>query len=67
MGSCPYILIHSEILKYILVLSSFISYMAKRPTGLKKRTKSRHSPKTKKRLAAKREMLAKKAARRKKR
>lgn len=41
--------------------------MAKRPTGLKKRTKSRHSPKTKKRLAAKRVMLEKKAARRKKR
>jgi hypothetical protein len=36
--------------------------MAKRPTGLKKMKKSRHSPKTKKRLAAKREMLAKKAA-----
>lgn len=39
--------------------------MAKRPTGLKKRTKSRHSPKTKKRLAAKRLMLEKKAAKKK--
>jgi hypothetical protein len=37
--------------------------MAKRPTGLKKMKKSRHSPKTKKRLAAKRVMLEKKAAR----
>jgi hypothetical protein len=40
--------------------------MAKRPTGLKKMKKSRHSPKTKKRLAAKREMLAKKAAKKRK-
>jgi hypothetical protein len=39
--------------------------MAKRPTGLKKMKKSRHSPKTKKRLAAKRDMLAKKAAKKK--
>jgi hypothetical protein len=40
--------------------------MAKRPTGLKKRTKSRHSPRTKKRLAAKRAMLEKRATKKRK-
>jgi len=39
--------------------------MAKRPTGLKKHRKSRRSPKTKKRLEIKRQMLAKKAAKKK--
>lgn len=36
--------------------------MAKRATGYIKKAKSRHSPKTKKRLEVKRQMLAKKAA-----
>lgn len=39
--------------------------MAKRATGLRKQVKSKHSPKTKKRLAAKRVMLEKKASRKK--
>lgn len=39
--------------------------MAKRSTGLKKGRKSKGSPKTKKRLAAKRVMLARKAAKKK--
>lgn len=39
--------------------------MAKRGTTLSPKTKSRRSPKTKKRLAIKKEMLAKKAAKRK--
>tara|TARA_Y100000310_G_C20689331_1_gene821176 strand:+ start:787 stop:906 length:120 start_codon:yes stop_codon:yes gene_type:complete len=39
--------------------------MAKRSTGIEKRKKS-HSKKTKKRLAIKREMLAKKAAKKRK-
>jgi len=39
--------------------------MAKRGTTLSPKKKSRRSPKTKKRLAIKREMLAKKALRRK--
>ncbi|MEK7572678.1 MAG: hypothetical protein AAB493_02395 [Patescibacteria group bacterium] len=40
--------------------------MAKRGTTLSVKKKSRHSHKTKKRLAVKRTMLAKKATRRKK-
>lgn len=36
--------------------------MAKRGTTLKKQVKSKHSPKTKKRLVVKQEMLAAKAA-----
>ncbi len=36
--------------------------MAKRSVGMGVHVKSKHSPKTKKRLAVKREMLAKKAA-----
>ncbi len=41
--------------------------MAKRGTTLSPKTKSRHSHKTKKRLAVKRLMLAKKAAQKKSR
>jgi len=41
--------------------------MAKRRTGLRKNLKSKHSPKTKKRLEIKRLMLAKKAAGKKRR
>lgn len=40
--------------------------MAKRPNGYYKKTKSKHSPKTKKRLAAKKVMLAKKATKKRK-
>lgn len=40
--------------------------MAKRPTGYIKRTKSKHSKKTKKRLEVKRQMLAKKASKKRK-
>lgn len=40
--------------------------MAKRPTGLKSKRKSKGSPKTAKRLAIKRAMLAKKAAKKSK-
>ncbi|HSR88784.1 MAG TPA: hypothetical protein VLK22_00080 [Candidatus Udaeobacter sp.] len=36
--------------------------MAKRPNSLRKKTKSKHSPKTKKRLEIKKQMLAKKAS-----
>jgi hypothetical protein len=39
--------------------------MAKRATALRMKVKSKHSPKTKKRLAAKKVMLAKKAAKKK--
>jgi hypothetical protein len=42
-----------------------IVYMAKRDTGVGKKKRS-HSKKTKKRLAIKREMLAKKASKRRK-
>ncbi len=39
--------------------------MGKRPTGVKRHKKSKHSPKTKKRLAVKHSMLAAKAAKNK--
>ncbi|MEK7630808.1 MAG: hypothetical protein AAB417_02175 [Patescibacteria group bacterium] len=41
--------------------------MAKRAAGLKAHKKSNHSPKTKKRLEIKRQMLAKLAAKRRRR
>lgn len=40
--------------------------MAKRSTSLGPKVKSKHSPKTKKRLAVKKVMLAKKASKKKK-
>ncbi len=40
--------------------------MAKRPNAVYKRTKSKHSPKTKKRLAIKRAMLTTRAAKKRK-
>ncbi len=41
--------------------------MPKRKSGLRKNKKSKHSPKTKKRLEIKRQMLAKKASGKKRR
>ncbi len=46
-------------------IKCIIIYMAKRSTGIEKMKKS-HSRKTKKRLATKREMLAKRASKRRK-
>ncbi|TSC84334.1 MAG: hypothetical protein G01um101413_629 [Parcubacteria group bacterium Gr01-1014_13] len=40
--------------------------MAKRRTGLRKKTKSKHSPKTKKRLEIKRRMLETRAPKKRK-
>jgi len=48
---------------YLLIIKTI--YMAKRSTNLGIKPKSIHSRKTKKRLAIKKEMLAKKAAGRK--
>ena len=57
----------SERIKWFNLLLLISARMGKKPNGVYKKTKSKRSPKTKKRLEIKRRMLEAKAARKKRR